>query len=783
MSLALRPTVSWHRSLIRLPGWLTGWLAGRLAAEGERRFALWLPVAMGCGILLYFQLASEPPAWWGWAAPTPLALAAACFLRGARPPGWALLLAGALGLGFALAQWAAARAAPPLDLPRTAVVVTGTVTEVDPLPEGGLRLTLRGATWREGVAPAARDIRVRLRAGGAARPVPGDVVRLRALLRPPSPPAYPGAWDFQRDAFFSGLGAFGFALGPVEIVAREAGQRASAPALAATRAAIEARVMEVVPGAAGAIAAALLTGGQSGIAPAEMAAMRDSGLAHLLSVSGLHVAIVMGVTVFTARALLALLLPRVVARFGSKPWAMLAGLAASGFYMVLTGSQVPMQRSFAMAAAVTVAIIAGRRALSPWAWAMAAGVVMAIQPAAILGPSFQMSFAAVLALIAAYGALRPWLMRKDWPPWATLLLGTVLTSLVAGAATMPAGLHHFGRLQLYGVAANAVAVPITSFVVMPAGMAAMVLMPLGLETWPLRLMGWGVEAVLWVARTVASWPGAALGAVPLPAWGLACCALGLLWLCLWQTSWRLAGVPVLALGLVSGGPGPLPDALPDALVSADGRLLALRAGGGFFVERRPGAQRFTQEIWLRGAGLSEAAALPLDGEAAGGRIRCEPRLCVLRDAAGQPLVALLRPAPAPPAPRGAARVPDRTGADRAGADRGGADRGGADRGGADRAGADRAWADRRGGELRPSASEPACGAAPVLLSPEPVRGRCPGSAVVDRFSVWRDGAHAVFAQHGEVRVVSDRAHRGDRPWVPPRPLPRATSDEPPAQTE
>ncbi len=732
VSLALQPPVGLGRHLLL---WLPKWVGARLAAEGPRRLALWLPVAMGAGIVVYFQLLAEPPGWWGWAGLAPLPLAALGFAFRAREAGWALLLVGAAGMGFALAQWATARAPPPLDLPRTAVMLTGTVAEVDPLPEG-LRLTLRGAAWREGAAPAPRDIRVRLRAGDAARPEPGDVVRLRALLRPPSPPAHPGAWDFQRDAFFSGLGAFGFALGPVEVLARGG----AAPPLAATRAAVEAKVMAVVPGAAGPIAAALLTGGQSAIAPAEMAAMRDSGLAHLLSVSGLHVAIVMGVSAFLARALLAGALPGFVARFGSKPWAMLAALAAGGFYMVLTGSQVPMQRSFAMAAAVAVALLAGRRALSPWAWAMAAALVLAIQPAAVLGPSFQMSFAAVLALIAAYGALRPWVVGKAWPGWATLLLGTALTSVVAGLATLPFGLHHFGRVQLYGVAANALAVPITSFVVMPAGMAAMVLMPLGLEAWPLRLMGWGVEAILWVAREVAAWPGAALSAVPLPPWGLACCALGLLWLCLWQTSWRLAGIPLLALGLAAGGPG----ALPDAMISADGRLLALRAGGEFLVERRPGAKRFVHEIWLRGAGLAEGAALPLEGEAAGGRIACEPRLCVLRDAAGRPRVALVRPPPAPPPPRGQPRPAT---------------------------------------AFRPAATAPACGAAPVLLSPEPVRGRCPGGAVVDRFSVWRDGAHAVFLRGAEAVVVSDRAHRGDRPWVPPRPLPRATSEEPPALTE
>lgn len=505
------------------------WVIRRLEAE-PGRLALWLPVALGVGVLLYFVPRFEPPLWWGLAA-LPLA-AAALWCRARAPLGaWGLALLACLAAGFALAAWHAGRAAPMPELPRGAMALTGTVIEVDPLP-GGLRLTLAGAAWAEGMEPSARLIRVRLRANDPARPEPGDRVALRALIRPPSAPAYPGAWDFQRAAFFDGVAGSGFALGPVEITA----QGGAAPPLSGLRARIEARVMAALPGAPGAIAAALLTGGQSGIPPAEMQAMRDSGLAHLLSVSGLHIAIVMGLVFALVRGGLALW-PGFALRFGTKPWAAVAALAAGGFYMVLTGSQVPMQRSFAMAALVTLALLVGRRALSPRVLAFAAVAVLVLQPAAILGPSFQMSFAAVLALIAGFEAARPWLMggtapRPLWQRAGLLLLGTVLTSVLAGLATTPFGLHHFGRLQVYGVAANALAVPLTSFLVMPAGMLALLLMPFGAEGPALALMGWGVAGILAVAQAVAAWPGAALAMAPLPAASLAVIALGFCWLCL-----------------------------------------------------------------------------------------------------------------------------------------------------------------------------------------------------------------------------------------------------------
>ena len=154
-----------------------------------------------------------------------------------------------------------------------------------------------------------------------------------------------------------------------------------------------------------------------------------------------------------------------------------------------------MQRSFAMAALATLALLTGRRALSLRAWALAAAAVLLLQPAAVLGASFQMSFAAVLALIAGWEWLRPRMPKAGRGRWrrrlALAAFGVVATSVLAGAATTPFGLHHFGRLQLYGVAANAIAVPLTSVLVMPAGMAAAALMPFGLEDLALHPDGLG----------------------------------------------------------------------------------------------------------------------------------------------------------------------------------------------------------------------------------------------------------------------------------------------------
>jgi len=708
------------RSLSQSPSLSTSlgvwWARAAEAFATERQQqALWLPVAMGAGILLYFSLRSEPDARLIWLAP---GLIIAALLVARRWPfcGWLCALVAAGSFGFAVTLWHAQRAPPPLSPPPRALVIQGIVQNVQALPQG-LRVTLAEARLGPEAPRLARSLRIRLRNDDPARPAPGDLLSVRALIRAPAAPAYPGAWDFQRAAFFSGQGGVGFAIGAAEVTPG-AGE---APLLAGLRTALETRVMAALPGSAGAISAALLTGSQSAIPTADLNAMRDSGLAHLLSVSGLHIAIVMSVSFWVTRLLLALYRP-VALRVPSKLMAGCGALLAGGFYMLLTGAQVPMQRSFAMACLVTLAILAGRKAISLRGLAWAATVVMIVDPASLLGPSFQMSFAAVLALIAGWEAVQPRLAglrgHRGWA-WRIgfAVLGLMMTSVLAGAATAPFGLAHFGRLQWYGVAANAIAVPLTSFIVMPAGMLAALLMPLGLEAPALLVMGLGVEGVLWVARIVAAWPGATQAAMPIPAWGLMVFAFGLCWLCLWRSWWRALGVLPMILGLSSAAfvqP-------PHILISGDARLIAISAADTLFLQRQSGASSLTRDAWLRLYGQTAAQALPAEGSTAEGKLRCSAEGCVVDEGPGAFLV-------------------------------------------------------RRGNIVAQ------CGAVAVIISAEPIRQRCRQSLLIDRFSVWRNGPHAVWLSPTGVQVISDRAWRGVRPWVPPPPLPRAAT-EPPAQIE
>ncbi len=760
----------------RFFSWLSDWLADWVEAERDR-LAVWLPVFMGAGVAAYYALRTEPALWIGPAVAAPVVLGAIAL------PRVRLLLAplAAGALGFASGQLATARA-PPIEtaLPTHASIVTGTIRAVEQLPDGR-RITIQPAFLDAATVPLVRAVRVRLRDGDTEILASGDQVRIRSMLRPPAPPSYPGGWDLQRDAFYSGLGASGFALGAAE---RTAAATPSAPMrrVQRLREIIAGRVTAVIPGAAGAVAVTLLTGASMAIPEADHAAFRDSGLAHLLAVAGLHIGIVMGFALMLSRRALALS-ERASLFWPTKKLAAATALAVGGAYMVLTGMHVPIMRSFAMACLLTVALLAGRQPVSLRGLALAGFVLMLVAPQEVPGVSFQMSFSAVLALIAGYEALRPWLRRLHGKSHGRRLLSHLaalaLTSALAGTASAPYGAYHFGHVQVYFILANMVAVPLTALWVMPAGLIALALMPLHLEALALAPMGWGAWLVVWVARIVAGLPAATFDVPHIPLWGLCVFSLGLAGLGLCRTRTRLLAIPVMLAALAS----PLLDRPPDVLISADARLIALRIGPrlvgpkvagpemagprvpgqemsgpgvpgeemsspglpgqkvsgqqvssqgifglgmfgqGIFGQRMllqqaQGGSKFTRDAWSQYWAAKPVVLLPkADGEADDGAVRCADGACLLRPYPDRKAVLLVR------------------------------------------------------GALHPAG----CDQASVIVSAEPARGLCrkPWPKLADRFTVWRDGSVAIWLDPTDARILTDRQARGDRPWVPPPPKPRA----------
>jgi competence protein ComEC len=694
-------------------------LAERLGDERERWF-LWLPVAFGLGISGYFALETEPPLWSG-----PLALLAGGGLlwwQRHRPAALAAAVALlAVAAGFVAGQLRTrTMLAPMLERELGPVAVEGRLIGIESQPAGA-RLLLNGVSVAK-LPPERTPAMIRLRLPAKfSRPPVGAVVRLRAMLHPPLPPLEPGAYDFQRQAFFDGIGAVGVVISAPEVAdAPDPGPwRRLLLAMERLREDIDERTRALVPEPAGAVTAALLNGEQTGIEPSVMDDFRASGLAHLLSISGLHIALVAGLVFGLVRALLALVEPLAL-RYPIKKWAALAGLATAFAYMLVVGAPVPTLRSVLMTGAMMVAIMVDRSPVSMRLLAVAALVVLLFQPDSLLGPSFQMSFGAVAALIAAYELINPRLRR--WHREAGVagrfglyLGGIALTSVVATLATTPFSLFHFQQISIYGVLSNMIAVPITSFWVMPWALAVYPLLPLGLEQLALVPMGWGVAAIVWIAHATAGLPGAMLRVPAMPGAGLAAVTLGGLWLLIWLGRWRWWGLVPIAAGFASLALAER----PDILVSADGKLMAVRTATGGLSLSHPRRARLSAETWLhRDGAWSAAEPWPETGSSADGRLACDALGCVYR-LHGR-TVAL---------------------------------------------------------ERRREAQAEDCRRSVLILSPEPVR-HCPGPRVIDRWTLLHHGAHAVFIDPAGLRVTAVRPQTGGRPWTTQGSSRRATAGTP-----
>lgn len=599
-------------------------LLGGLRAQRERRL-LAVPIPLALGIAWYHGLAAEPPAITLAFAAVVAALAVALACARSEVPWRAAGLTLALvASGFALAQWQTLRVHQPrLERPTT-TSFEARVVLVEPRDEGA-RLTLR----REPAPPdGPHTVRMTVRSLAEVVHV-GDVVRVRGRLLPPSEPVVPGGFDFARWAYFHGIGAVGYAYGDVEIVEAAAGGLA----MAEVRRAIARHAVAVVGGDAGGVAAALLTGLRGDIPDSVWDDMQGAGLAHLLAISGLHIGLVAG-TAFVAVRYAVCLWPWLALRVLAPRLAALAALAVAFLYLVLAGAPLPTQRAFLMTGVVMVALLLDREAISLRLVALAACVVLAIDPAALMGASFQMSFAAVTALVAVYERWRRRRPARGAPAPSLLrayVVGVALSTVIATLATAPFAAFHFGRLPTYGIVANLVAVPLMGFWIMPLGLVSLFLMPLGLDAPFLELMGWGIDGVLWSAATASSWPGASVTVPPPPPAAMLWLVAAGLWAALWWGRLaRLAAIPlVVGLALVALARP------PDVVVGREARMAALRAGPGAYVlaaERRDG---FVLQGWRRELGV-EGFAAP------GGPVACDDRGCRLTRA-GRTVAVALRP--------------------------------------------------------------------------------------------------------------------------------------------
>ena len=678
--------------------WGLSSIHGILAAERDR-WALWIPVAIGCGIAVYFGLESEPALWPALIGAGIAGVAVLIFHGAAR---WPALLA-----FFALAGFVAAMvrsflaAAPVIPAETRPLDLSGRIERVERFAPREVRLTLSQVTIKgRDVAETPARVRIGVRTSGDdVRP--GNLVALRAVLMPPPGPSVPGGYDFSRQAWFDGLGAVGFAISAVKITGQA--DNWGTWRVARWRDDIGRRLLSQTSGDTGAMAVALVTGERAAMSEEVLEQLRVAGIAHLLAISGMNIAMMTGFVFFVVRLLLACI-PGVALRHPIKQWAAAAALAAGVFYLLMSGATIPTQRAFIASTVIFLGILLDRVAITMRLVAFTALCLLLLTPESLLSVSFQMSFAAVVALVAVYERARVggWLAggHGGWLYRAWFYLAAVaVTSLVAGAATGFFAAFHFNNFATYGLITNMAAVPIMGLWIMPWVLVIFIALPLGLEALPLRMVVWGNDLTLAIARWVAALPGADLRIPALPDLTMALVVGGGLWLLLWTRAWRWWGLlPILAGIAVAFTVRP-----PDILIDEKGKVAAVRGASGNLVMLSGSPKSFARETWLRRDAQKD------DGAETGQKPACDLLGCIYR-----------------PPERPGMRIAMVRAADALAED---------------------------------------CARADIVISAVPTFRLCEGPRlVIDRFDLWRGGAHAVWLDEDTPQARSVAQDQGARPW-------------------
>ncbi len=676
--------------------------------QEQERLLLWVPVFFSFGIGWYFSLAMEPA--------LSLALYGCLGLIILTGLVWRVFLLRLLFIavtlmaaGFAtggLKSWHLAT--PVLEKPLSPRMIIGTVEKVSQYRSGKMHVVIRQPEIKRG--PTLDKLRIKVNKYDAV-PTPGDRIRIKAGLLPPPPPTMPGDFDYARQIWFQGIGAVGYGVTSPEIMEKAPARLIS---MRGIRQAMARNIRRSLPGDVGGLAAALITGQRDGISNEVADNMRNSGLAHLLAISGLHMGLLCGAAFFFARFLLTRS-EYLTLRYPVKKIAAMIAIGAGLVYVTLSGGGIPTVRAFIMAAILFLGIVTDRRAISLRLVAIAAMVILVMSPEALLSVSFQMSFAAVVALVVAYENLGGSLTIHKNQGWGHKLMlyvaASLFTTLVAEMAIAPFALFHFNKLVQYGLLANLLAMPIMAFWVMPWVVAYLLLAPFGLGEIALYPMSYGLEAIMGIAGYVSHAPGS-YRLVPSMALGpVVVIALGALWFGIWRLRWRYFGLLGVALGVTASFFTPQ----PDILIDNKGKLIGVRNAAEDLELSSLRAGRMVRERWAQRAGQEDAGKWQYEDTAypEDKWLACDRLSCLYRPdhKSRDTLIALVK--------------------------------------------------DER-------ALSEDCRNAQVVISLVPVNIYCPSAKlVIDRWDFYHKGGHALWLpeKSGDwITVKTVAGVRGDRPW-------------------
>ena len=608
--------------------------------DARRPFLFLAPAAL-CGVLLYFAADYEPSIFAPLIGLIPIFfLIAYAWHRPTREFLFFGLMLAALLVGFTLATWRTLRVDAPLITKTSVASLTGYVRTVD-VKADGARLLIKPLTL-EGNDRALPEL-LRLTMGGMPSFEAGATIKATVRILPPPGPVRPGGYDFARDAFFNRVGGVGTLLNKPTILPKQESLSMHYDLVAMIdrfRNHLATRIAHVIGGQGGAVSAALITGKRGMIAEDTNDDLRLAGIYHVVSISGLHMVLVAGMTFFLVRLFL-VLIPGLALHINIKSWAAFAAIGGAIAYDIFAGSEVATERSLFMTVALFGAILVGRPALSMRNLVVAAFIIIAMEPESVLGPSFQMSFAAVAALIAAYERVPHQSQRiKDFETPSKPkkiyyglidrvgtsifrhVKGILLSTFLAELATAPFALYHFQRFQPLGVIGNMFTIPLVEMVAMPAGFIGLLALPFGLDAPIWHFMGYGVSMMLALSHRVAEMPFASIVVPALSPSTLLVVSAGMIIIFLMSTSLRWLGFIPIFIGCILA----FMTNYPDLYIARDGASLAARGPDGRLHVMGRGVNDFTVTQWL----LADGDQRLLQDESVKQGPLCTASGCVMR---------------------------------------------------------------------------------------------------------------------------------------------------------
>ena len=446
--------------------------------------------------------------------------------------------------------------------PRYYKNITGIVKEIQYYPKK-IRLILQDV---HGVHKKVNKIRISTKNKLPENLGVGDKIQLSAYLNPPNKPVAPLHYNFAMLAYFQNISGVGYTVEPI-ILLKQYETSSITYYIEKIRNQIRVSFEDVMHNKVNSqIASALIIGKKEGIEQSILQEIRESGLAHLLAISGLHLSIVAGFFFVIIRLLLVAILGTSSCKYDCKKFSAIFSIIFSFIYLLLSGAPVSAQRSFIMISMVFLAIIINRTSINLRSVSVAATLILLYQPEAIIRPSFQMSFIAVISLIAVHNYIKGKFSRKSKTFY---FIDIIISSLASSLATTPYTVFHFNQISIAGIISNLIAIPLTTFIIMPAGIMFTVLHKISeYANIFAYIMEQALNVLMMVVRYVNEIPYHAIYCPKIAGEVLLLFTLGFLWLSFWQSQIRLFGIPIIICSIVLSLYSKNPDVLFDEKVAA-----------------------------------------------------------------------------------------------------------------------------------------------------------------------------------------------------------------------